>query len=94
MALFDNGFKMGGSLVVGAGVVLLAPIVVPVLASVLRPIAKAAMKGVLLAYGKAKESVAETMETIEDLAVEAKSELAESTEKPAKTKKVAAAAAK
>jgi hypothetical protein len=92
MALFDNGFKMSGSLVVGAGIVLLAPIVVPVLASALRPIAKAAIKGGLLAYGKAKESIAETMETVEDLAVEAKAELAESTRKPAKTKKSAAAA--
>jgi hypothetical protein len=92
MALFDNGFKMGGSLVVGAGVVLLAPIVVSVVASVLKPIAKAAIKGGLLAYGKAKESIAETMETVEDLAVEAKAELAESTPKPAKAKKTAAAA--
>lgn len=92
MALFDNGFKMGGSLVVGAGVVLLAPIVVPVLASALKPIAKAVIKGGILAYGKMKESVAETMETVEDLAVEAKAELAESTQKPAKTKKAAAAA--
>ena len=92
MALFDNGFKMRGSLVVGAGIVLLAPIVVPVVASVLKPIAKAAIKGGLLAYGKAKESIAETMETVEDLAVEAKAELAESTQKPAKSKKAAAAA--
>ena len=92
MALFDNEFKMGGSLVVGAGVMFLAPIVVPVLASALKPIAKAAIKGGLLAYGKVKESVAETMETVEDLAVEAKAELAESTPKPAKAKKTAAAA--
>jgi hypothetical protein len=92
MALFDNGFKLGGSLVVGAGVVLLAPIVVPVVASVMKPIAKAAIKGGLLAYGKIKETAAETMETVEDLAVEAKAELADSTSKPAKTKKAAAAA--
>jgi Protein of unknown function (DUF5132) len=92
MALFDNGFKMGGSLVVGAGVILLAPIVVPVVASLMKPIAKAAIKGGLLAYGKIKETAAETMETVEDLAVEAKAELADSTQKTAKTKKAAAAA--
>jgi hypothetical protein len=92
MALFDNGFKMGGSLVVGAGVILLAPIVVPVVASLMKPIAKAAIKGGLLAYGKIKETAAETMETVEDLAVEAKAELADSTRKTAKTKKAAAAA--
>jgi hypothetical protein len=92
MALFDNGFKMGGSLVVGAGVILLAPIVVPVVASVMKPIAKAAIKGGLLAYGKIKETAAETMETVEDLAVEAKAELAESTQKSVKTKKATAAA--
>ena len=94
MALFDNGFKLGGSIAVGAGVMILAPIVVPIVASVLRPIAKAAIKGSMIAYGKVKETAAETVETFEDLAAEAKAELGESSgAKATKTKKVAAAKA-
>jgi hypothetical protein len=66
------------SLAVGAGVVLLAPVVIPVVGSVFKPIAKAVIKGGLIAYEGAKVSVAETKETIEDFAAEAKAEIAES----------------
>ncbi|MFZ0131457.1 MAG: DUF5132 domain-containing protein [Desulfobacterales bacterium] len=92
MGLLDNGFKMGGSVVAGAAVVLLAPVVVPVVASILKPVTKAIIKGGLMTYGKMKEQVAETMETFDDLAAEAKAELAQPEEKPQKPKKVAAAA--
>jgi hypothetical protein len=92
MALFDNGFKVGGSLAMGAGIMILAPIVVPIVAGALKPIAKAAIKGGMLAYGKAKEAAAETVETFEDLAAEAKAELSEaSVQKTSKPKKVASA---
>jgi hypothetical protein len=65
------------NLAVGAGVVLLAPVVIPVVGSLLKPVAKAVIKGGLLAYEGAKVSVAETKEAIEDLAAEAKSEMSE-----------------
>ncbi|MBL0713857.1 MAG: DUF5132 domain-containing protein [Desulfosarcina sp.] len=79
-----------GTLAVGAGIVFLTPIVVPVVAGVLKPLAKNAIKGSLLIYEKAKVATAETMESMEDLAAEAKAELAESAEAaPAKTKKAA-----
>lgn len=96
MALFNNGMKLGSSVALGAGVVLLAPVVVPVIAGALKPLAKAAIKGGLIAYAKLRESTAETVESIEDLAAEAKAELAESTKeaKPAKTTKKAASASK
>jgi hypothetical protein len=91
MALFGNGLKMGGSLALGAGVVLLAPMVVPLVTSVLKPVAKAAIKGSLLAYDRVKVSAAEAVESIEDLTAEAKSELVESAkQKTAKPKKAAA----
>jgi hypothetical protein len=94
MALFDNGFKLGGSIAVGAGVMILAPIVVPIVASALRPVVKAAIKGGMIAYGKMKETAAETAETIEDLAAEAKSELgASSAAKVTRGKKAATAKA-
>ncbi|MFH0729535.1 MAG: DUF5132 domain-containing protein [Pseudomonadota bacterium] len=71
-----NGFSVG-SLAVGAGIVLLAPIVIPMVGAVLKPLAKAIIKGGLIAYQSAKVSLAETKETIEDLAAEAKAEMAE-----------------
>ena len=65
------------SLAVGAGVVLLAPVVIPVVGSILKPVAKAVIKGSILAYEGAKLSVAETKEALEDLTAEAKSEISE-----------------
>lgn len=70
-----------GSLAIGAGVVLLAPVVMPVLGAVLKPVAKAVIKGGVMAYEGAKVAVAETKETIEDIAAEAKSELSQASEK-------------
>jgi hypothetical protein len=94
MALFNNGFKLGGSIAMGAGMMILAPIVVPIVASALKPVAKAAIKGGMIAYGKIKETAAETMESVEDLAAEAKAELTEpSPPKTPKPKKAASAKA-
>jgi uncharacterized iron-regulated membrane protein len=76
MRLLGNGLSVSG-LAVGAGVVLLAPVVIPVVGAVLKPLAKAVIKGGIMAYEGAKVSVAETRETIEDLAAEAKSEIAQ-----------------
>jgi len=91
MALMKSGMKFGGTIAVGAGVMLLAPIVVPVLVGAFKPIAKAAIKGSMIAYGKVKEVAAETAETLEDLAAEAKAELAESpAPKKPRSKKAAA----
>lgn len=70
-----NGVSVG-SLAVGAGIVLLAPVVIPVVGSVLKPLTKAVIKGGLLAYEGAKLSIAETKETLEDIAAEAKAEIA------------------
>ena len=77
MSLLDNGFKAGGSVLVGAGVVILAPLVLPVVASVAKSLAKATIKGSLIAYQKAKIATAETIEGLEDIAAEAKAEIAE-----------------
>lgn len=80
MKIFNGGLSVG-SLAVGAGVVLLAPVVIPVIGAILKPMAKAAIKGGLLAYEGAKLSIAETREAIEDLTAEAKAEMSQ--EKPA-----------
>lgn len=79
-----------GTLAIGAGIVILAPVVIPVVTGILKPLAKNAIKGSLLAYERAKIATAETMESLEDLAAEAKAELAESSEgEAAKPKKAA-----
>jgi hypothetical protein len=76
MRFLTGGLKTGGAMAIGAGAVLLVPIVIPVVASVVKPLAKAVIKGGMLAYENAKIAVAETKETIEDIAAEARSEIA------------------
>ena len=89
MRMFGSSVNVG-NLAIGAGIVLLAPVVVPVVAGILKPIAKNAIKGSLLMYEKAKMATAETMESLEDIAAEAKAELTEDAgETPAKPKKAA-----
>ena len=80
MKILGNGLSMG-SLAVGAGVVLLAPVVIPVVGALLKPVAKALIKGGIMAYEGAKVSIAETKETLEDIAAEAKAEIADADSK-------------
>lgn len=75
MKLF--GVKLGSGFWVGAGAVVLAPIIIPVATTLLRSLTKATIKGGLIAYNTAKIATAEAMESFEDLAAEAKSEIAE-----------------
>lgn len=79
MPIFENGLKgnVVTGLAIGIGVAVLGPVVVPLVASVAKPLAKAAIKGGLTLYEKGRETVAEMGEVLEDLVAEAKSELAE-----------------
>lgn len=79
MALFDNGLKGNilGGLAIGIGAAILAPAVIPAIASIVKPLAKAAIKGGIILYEKGKETVAEVSEMVEDIVAEAKAELAE-----------------
>lgn len=70
-------------LIAGIGAVLLAPVLIPVVAGIGKPIAKSIIKGGLVAYEKSKGAFAELGETWEDIVAEAKAELAESQETPA-----------
>ncbi len=90
MNFFGTGIKFGGAVAIGAAAVLLAPVVLPVIASVLKPIAKGLIKGGILAYEGAVVALAETKETIEDIAAEAKAEISEGRKTPTKAKKQAA----
>jgi hypothetical protein len=63
---------------VGVGAVLLAPVVLPALAAVARPFAKAVIKSGLIFYEKGRETFAELNETFEDLVAEARAEAEQS----------------
>lgn len=80
MALLDNGFKVSTGVVVGLGAIMLAPTVLPLIATIAKPLVKATIKGGIILYEKGKELVAETAEVLEDLAAEAKSELVQAHE--------------
>jgi len=80
MALLDNGLKVSTGVAVGLGAILLAPTVLPIIAAVARPLVKATIKGGIILYERGKELIAETAEVLEDLAAEAKAELAQAHE--------------
>jgi hypothetical protein len=77
MALWNNGVKLGTGLAIGVGALILAPTVLPAVAAVLKPLAKAAIKSGFIIYEKSREVLAETKEVIEDLAAEARAELSQ-----------------
>jgi len=61
--------------VLGLGLAIVAPAVVPTLASGLRPIAKALVKGGMTLFEAAREGVAEAREEISDLVSESRAEM-------------------
>ncbi|KZL51018.1 MULTISPECIES: DUF5132 domain-containing protein [Cyanophyceae] len=70
-------------IIAGIGAVLLAPVLIPVVAGIGKPIAKSLVKGGMVAYEKSKGAFAEMGETWEDIIAEAKAEIAEERETPA-----------
>jgi len=80
MALFDNGLKGNilTGLAIGIGAAIFSPQVIPAIAGVVKPFAKAAIKGSLIVYEKGKEAFAEVGEMMEDIVAEVKAEMAES----------------
>ena len=75
MALVDDLLKgYGPTLLIGAGVALVVPVLLPVLGAVVRPLIKGAVKGGLLLADTAKTFVAEAGEQVCDLVAEAKAE--------------------
>ena len=73
MALFDDivggfGSAWVPSVLVGVGVALVAPVVIPALAAGMRPLAKAVIKGGIMVYDKGTEALAEAGRDLEDVA--------------------------
>lgn len=64
------------NLAIGAGVVLVAPVVLPLVGEVAKPVAKAVVKGALMTYEGVKVALVEAKESLEDITAEAKAEVA------------------
>jgi Protein of unknown function (DUF5132) len=65
----------------GIAAVVFLPIIIPGVGKVVKPMAKAAIKGGIVFYEKSKGVFSEVGETWEDLVAEAKAEIAEAQEK-------------
>ena len=70
-------------IIAGIGAVLLAPVVIPIVTGIGKPIAKSIIKGGLVLFEKSKGAVAEVGESWEDMVAEARAELAEGRQLPA-----------
>jgi hypothetical protein len=68
--------------IAGIGALILAPVVIPVVAGVGKPLAKSAIKGGIALYEKSKGALEEVGESFEDLVAEARMELSESKQTP------------
>jgi esterase/lipase len=69
------GVSLGTGLAIGVGAAILTPVAIPMIAAVVKPMAKAGIKSGILLYEKGRLLAEETKESMEDLTAEAKSEL-------------------
>ncbi len=69
------GLNLGNDFFLGAGTVLLAPVIIPVATSLLKSLTKASMKGSMFVVHQAKIYTGKTMERIGNIAAEAKLEI-------------------
>jgi len=67
-------------LIAGIGAIILAPVFIPIVAGIGKPIAKSLIKNGIVVYEKSKGAFAELGETWEDIVAEAKAEIAETQE--------------
>lgn len=80
-------FKMGNvttGIAFGLGFMIAAPIAAKMLGGVGRPLLKEAVKGGMYVFDQSRTMLAEAKESLEDLSAEARSELAQSKQLPAK----------
>ncbi|HEU4682942.1 MAG TPA: DUF5132 domain-containing protein [Nitrospira sp.] len=93
MALFDELPKGPlSTILLGIGVAMVAPTVLPSLASGLRPLAKSLVKGGVTLYDAVKEGVAEAGEQLSDLVAESRAEMAEDMRDEPRVRKAESAA--
>ena len=78
MALFEDLTEsFFPKVLVGVGVVLLAPVLVPAVATGLRPVIKSLVKGGIIVTNKVNAVVAEAGEQLDDLIAEVRAEMAQ-----------------
>jgi Protein of unknown function (DUF5132) len=78
MALFEDlSESFWPNALVGIGVVLLAPVIIPAVAGGLRPVVKTLVKGGIMVTDKVNALVAEAGEQLDDLMAEVRTEMAE-----------------
>lgn len=65
-------------LAIGIGAAILVPVILPAVAALARPIARAAIKTGIVIYDKTREAVAEMGEVVEDLVAEARADIEQS----------------
>jgi hypothetical protein len=75
MALLDNVFSgWGATVLIGVGVAIAAPTLLPAAGAVIRPVIKGLIKGGLIIADSLQELVAEGQEQLSDLVAEARAE--------------------
>ena len=78
MALFEDLTEsFWPNALVGIGVVLLAPVIIPAVAGGLRPVVKTLVKGGVMVTDKLNAAVAEAGEQFDDLMAEVRAEMTE-----------------
>jgi hypothetical protein len=81
------GLKMStGTLALGALAFMAAPQIIAAVGSVVRPVAKTGIKGGMLVYDKGKDIFSGTVDSIQDVASEARSELSKGSKAAPKKK--------
>jgi hypothetical protein len=77
MAGIEDLFKgnIATGLAIGIGAAILTPVIVPLISSIGKPLAKSAIKTGILVFEKGRETVAELGEVLDDLIAEAKVEM-------------------
>jgi len=78
VAFITDVFKGGNivtGLAIGIGGLILAPVVIPLAVSIVKPIAKVAVRGGAAAYRSGRNAMVEAGEAVSDIVAEAKAEL-------------------
>lgn len=77
MAFFEDMFKGGNivtGLAIGIGTAVLAPVIAPAVSTLVRPAAKAVIKGGIVVYDWGRQAAAQVGEAASDMAAEARAE--------------------
>jgi hypothetical protein len=76
MAIWEDVTKGPVPMLIGLGVAIAAPTVIPVVASGLRPLAKGLVRGVLTVYDAVKEEIAKAGGEVNELVTETRAGMA------------------